>query len=87
MKATITFEDHGQDFLEWDIENSVVVGCRPFQGLIWCGNKVLNKRLSPGDKVIIRPEGGVMEIKYPLIKVEPLKPAAVKKRREKAAFA
>ena len=27
----VTFEDQGQDFLEWDIEDGVVVDCRPFQ--------------------------------------------------------
>lgn len=46
---TIILEDHGQDFLEWDIdEKGVVVGCRPFQGSIWCGVKVRNKRPRKG---------------------------------------
>jgi len=26
---TVYLEDHGQDFLEWDIEKGTVVACRP----------------------------------------------------------
>ena len=28
---TIIFEDRGQDFREWDIQDGMVVGCRPKQ--------------------------------------------------------
>lgn len=52
MIRTITFEDRGQDFLEWDLdENNVVVVCRPFQGWVWIGNTVVNKVLKVGGKV------------------------------------
>ncbi len=45
---TVEFEDKGQDFLEWDIENGEVVGCRPFQEALWKGTKVHNYKFGPG---------------------------------------
>ena len=48
MKQTIYLEDHGQDFLEWDIEDGVVVDCRPFQGWFWVGTKVHSTNIQPG---------------------------------------
>lgn len=46
---TIHFEDHGQDFLEWDLDaDNVVIACRPCQGWVWIGNKVMNKAIKPG---------------------------------------
>lgn len=54
---TIVLEDHGQDFLEWDIdEKGVVVGVRPFQEWLWKGTRVLNK--------IVR-EGSILKIRLP----------------------
>lgn len=52
---TIKLEDHGQDFLEWDIEKGRVVGCRPFQGSVWIGTRVLNKRPRKGSVLRIIP--------------------------------
>lgn len=52
---TIILEDHGQDFLEWDVENGVVVCCRPFQGDVWIGTKVHNTNIQPGDILEITP--------------------------------
>lgn len=49
MKQRIFLEDHGQDFLRWDIEDGVVVDCQPFQGWLWIGTKVYNKKIAPGD--------------------------------------
>jgi hypothetical protein len=54
---TIVLEDHGQDFLEWDVDDKgVVVGCRPFQERIWKGTKIINKRPRSGSvlKISIR---------------------------------
>lgn len=35
---TIYFEDRGQDFLEWDIDDkNTVIDSRPFQCEVWCG--------------------------------------------------
>ena len=50
---TVVFEDHGQDFLEWDIEGGIVVACRPFQTRFWVGKRVHNKTIGPGDKLTI----------------------------------
>ncbi len=69
---TIYFEDHGQDFLEWDIDDEgFVVDCRPAQSDIWNGHHVLNhSSLKKGDKVLRDHEDGTTdEIKYPLEKV------------------
>lgn len=68
----ITFEDHGQDFTEWYLQDGLVVDCRPFQATIWCGNQVLNETLDIGDKVKFnyKCESHQGEIRYPLVKVE-----------------
>lgn len=55
---TVTFEDNGQDFLEWDIEAGKVVACRPFQGLLWVGTKVHNKEIRRGSTLQIENQAG-----------------------------
>jgi|ETNvirome_6_1000_1030641.scaffolds.fasta_scaffold00018_45 hypothetical protein len=53
---TLHIEDHGQDFLEWDIDNDgIVVECRPFQNDIWKGTRVMRYR--QGDCPLILPVG------------------------------
>lgn len=43
VATTIRFEDHGQDFLEWDLDASgKVIECRPCQGWVWCKRTVVN---------------------------------------------
>lgn len=70
MKQTIFLEDHGQDFTEWDIENGVVVGCRPFQGWLWNGTIVENTNIKPGDiLLIVTREGSKLKLNYPVEKV------------------
>lgn len=71
--TTIIFEDHGQDFIEWDInENGEVINSRPFQSHVWSGGTVLNEELKAGDSVIYlsprlcRP----IEIRYPIASVK-----------------
>ena len=72
---TICFQDHGQDFLEWDLDKmGVVVGCRPYQSKFWCGMRVIApERLKPGSYVdYISPHGSGKqryEICYPVISV------------------
>jgi len=64
---TVYLEDHGQDFLEWDIEDGTVVDCRPFQGWLWNGTKVLNTDIRPGDILKIVPaSGGELTLNYPV---------------------
>ena len=57
MRITVYLEDHGQDFLEWDIEDGVVVGCRPFHWWMWKGTKVHNTDIRPGDVLVITAPG------------------------------
>ena len=46
---TVFFVDDGQDFLEWDVnDKGEVVECRPFQGDVWVGTKILDKEFGPG---------------------------------------
>lgn len=71
--VTVTFEDHGQDFLEWDIRDGYVVGCRPFQADIWCGLQV-HSTPGVGQKLaIINVLGDFSYIKYPLTKVRAMR--------------
>ena len=71
MKQTVYLEDRGQDFLEWDIEDGVVVGCRPFQAWSWKGTKVHNESIQPGDILSITPPvtGVLTTLNYPVERV------------------
>lgn len=74
VAATLHFEDHGQDFLEWDLNAAgEVIACRPFQGFVWVGATVTEvDELQAGDYVFIKPVGQdrTTSIRYPLVKVE-----------------
>lgn len=64
VTTTICFEDHGQDFLEWDLDAvGEVIECRPFQAGFWCGRHVVNhKSLKKGVYVIL---DDMATVKYP----------------------
>ena len=69
MNTVIHFEDHGQDFLTWEVNSEgVVVDCQPFQAFAWCGRKVSNlHELAVGTQVKldgIKP--GDYVLKYPI---------------------
>lgn len=67
---TVHLEDHGQDFLEWDIKDGVVVDCRPFQGWLWNGTKVHSTDIQPGLLLdITLTSGGRTRLRYPVEKV------------------
>lgn len=75
--ATITFQDQGQDFLEWDIKDRKVVECRPFQADLWVGSKVLTFPVVGKQVEIQMPAdrgGRRMWVKYPLVKVKAFLP-------------
>jgi hypothetical protein len=41
----IEFEDHGQDFLRWEIDSlGKIINCWPCQASIWCKYIVMNVR-------------------------------------------
>ncbi len=66
----IIFEDKGQDFLEWDVHNGVVVHCGPFQERIWRGTKIYNSDIQPGDYLEIETlDGRRGLLKYKVVKV------------------
>lgn len=73
-KRRIHFEDQGQDFLWWDIdEDDVVVDCGPFQGSIWIGTQIIDDSesgLIEGDRVLIEHKYGSQLIKYPIERIE-----------------
>lgn len=67
----IHFEDHGQDFLWWDIdEEGCVIDCGPFQADVWIG--VLTsfpKNINVGDKLIFVGNFGPRELNYRVEKI------------------
>jgi len=75
---TIHLEDHGQDFLEWDIEPVKepgvawqVTDARPFQNWVWTGTKVHNLKIEAGDFLAITTPYGLRTVlKYPVERVE-----------------
>lgn len=71
----ITFEDHGQDFLTWQLDNNgVVVDCLPFQASQWCGIEVAEPNaLKVGECVRFRRFGEAVwrSIRYPVVAIEP----------------
>ena len=52
LGCTVVLEDHGQDFLEFDIVGQKIVETRPFQGFVWNGKEITVKRLAPGDYLV-----------------------------------
>lgn len=74
------FEDHGQDFLWFDVsEAGVVVAC-DMQEWVWKGCLVANEpptALKPGDHIQLysRATGLVTTIRYPITKAEPAEEA------------
>lgn len=71
---TVVLEDHGQDFLEFDIKEGRIVATRPFQGDVWNGFEVLNETIAPGDYVVglSRHSSDFRTFKYPVIAVRPI---------------
>jgi len=68
---TIHFEDHGQDFLEWDVdEHGVVTDSRPYQAWCWKGSVLINNA-EPGGLVayVSTGDGARHTIRYPVSKV------------------
>lgn len=69
---TVYLEDRGQDFLEWDIEDGVVVGCRPLQSWVWNGTQVHNSTIRKGDILDITAAGSGRRstLNYPVERVK-----------------
>ena len=68
--VTVYFEDDGQDFLEWDIQDGKVVDCRPFQGWVWNGTQVTSTDIRKGTILnVVLKEGAVTTLKHKVEKV------------------
>jgi len=70
----LTFEDHGQDFLTWELDaTGKVIECKPFQASVWCGCIVKEyNSLTPGDKVrFLTKDGDQRTMLYPVESVIP----------------
>lgn len=70
--CTVVLEDHGQDFLEFDIVGKRIVATRPFQGGVWNGKEIENDHLAPGDTIRF---GDHRSLNYPVAAVRTLKAA------------
>ncbi len=76
--VTVVLEDHGQDFLEFDIQGRKIVATRPFQGAVWNGRHVINKSIVVGDRVILSTgDNTARAVNYPVVEVRPLAKVAV----------
>jgi hypothetical protein len=73
---TVVLEDHGQDFLEFDLdERGEIIETRPYQGRVLNGRKVLNKNLGVGDRLLLAADafaGKSLTIKYPVESIKSL---------------
>ena len=65
---TIRFKDEGQDFLEWDMDDTgTVVACRPFQADVWVGVHVLSRPVPKRTILISGPyTHGICELAHPV---------------------
>lgn len=68
--CTLHLEDHGQDFLEWDLDaQHQVVGCRPHQAFVWRGRQLARVPM-PGERCeLVKPDGSSTWLHYPVAKV------------------
>lgn len=67
--CTLHLEDHGQDFLEWDLDaQHRVVGCRPYQDSVWRGLQ-LARLPRPGERPELVKPGSNRWLNYPVAKV------------------
>lgn len=77
LAVRLHFEDHGQDFLWWDLDHAGKVIDANLQVSIWKGCSVLAvDKLRKGSIVHYERDGVGKSIRYPLTKVERLKPAS-----------
>tara|TARA_R110002012_G_C11535094_1_gene600906 strand:+ start:694 stop:939 length:246 start_codon:yes stop_codon:yes gene_type:complete len=67
----IHFEDHGQDFLWWDIDaQGKVIDCGPFQASVWVGSRVdlpVEEFTAP---YFLTKGGDFLRLNYPIESIE-----------------
>lgn len=72
--SRVRFEDHFQDFLEWDLDDAgYVVACRPSQAWAWVGARVLNLPEIGKTLRIVNTDGRTrMVLRYPVQEFGPV---------------
>lgn len=78
-QVIIHFQDQGQDFLRWQVnETGTVIGSWPFQKQVWAGLQVTNlSRLKAGELVHHNRFNEEGSIRFPVKAVVPLAPVEV----------
>ncbi len=76
-RSRIHFEDQGQDFLWWDInELDEVIDCGPFQASVWVGCQLIIDNeggLLEGDRpFFVNQDGEMMQLNYAIEQIEEL---------------
>lgn len=70
MKRLITLSDGGQNYIEFDIADNLIVEVRPSLLAGWKGTKVLITDLSVGDMLPIQLHNGYsLALKYPIVEI------------------
>ena len=76
-KYIIYFEDYGQDFLEWHInEDGYVIDSKPYQRRIWAGKFTIPQTAKVGEKLAIW-LGKESWVNYPIREIKILKQEGV----------
>ena len=72
MGRKINFEDRGQDFLWWVIdENYEVTDCGPFQASVWVGSQIERETLAVGEQPCFETNTGqYLQLKYKVESIE-----------------
>jgi hypothetical protein len=72
VTGTITLSDGGQDYIEFDIVDNVIVEVRPAKLAGWKGTKLLNTAFFIGGRLIIDLQWDTYDLplKYPITKIE-----------------
>lgn len=69
-RLVVHFEDQGQDFTRWIVEDGVVIESHPFQTRIWMGTLVREAVVGKKPKITLMPDGLNTELKYRVTRLE-----------------
>lgn len=72
MTGMITLSDGGQDYIEFDVIDNLIVEVRPARLAGWKGTKILNLAFMVGGRLAISLQWKDYEfpLKYPIIKID-----------------
>jgi len=79
----VKLEDHGQDFTEFHVDRTnTIIDARPFQGWVWKGFRIEQRRIKPGMHVTLTKTGkNPMTLKYAVRSVTTVRSANAGKSR------